>query len=325
MDIVLQSSDEYSKYLKITLLSLLKSNKEVQNINVHILSDGIKKQSKQQIEVIAKQKDNCSIFFYDMEEYKEYLSGLAPKFHGSYATYYKLFLTRILPDNIGRVLYLDVDLIVLENLEELFALDMKGNYYMGVHSILNRPSKNVEIFINGGVQLIDLDACRKNNVLLKFEREIQTNGDLLLYADQSVIHKTIAERIGTLKLRYNVVTPCMLLPYERFLWINNLDSFYGREEYEAARAKPAICHCTAWCVGRPWIVGSLSPYRDFYKKLMEELDIKEGASTFRQRIRWKMNLFIYKRIPIKMLSKYLTIRRKNKNLGVIDSIDENNR
>lgn len=325
MDIVLQSSDEYSKYLKITLLSLLKSNKTVRDINVHILSDGIKKQSKQQIEVIAKQKDNCSLFFYDMEEYKEYLSGLAPKFHGSYATYYKLFLTKILPDHIGRVLYLDVDLIVLENLEELFALDMRGNYYMGVHSILNRPSNNTEVFINGGVQLIDLAACRKNNVLLTFEREIQTNGDLLLYADQSVIHKTIADRIGTLKLRYNVVTPCMLLPYERFLWIYNLDSFYGREEYEAAQAKPVICHCTAWCVGRPWVIGSLNPYRDLYKKLMEELNIKESTSTFMQRTKWKMTLFVYKRVPRKILSYYLTIRRRNKKQGVIDSTEENNR
>ena len=95
----------------------------------------------------------------------------------SIETYYRLMLMDILPDNIDRILYLDVDLIINGSVEEFYHVDFKG-YEVIVADDSNDKrsrdtfgSKQAEMFkdmldngfryFNAGVMLFNVQEIRK--------------------------------------------------------------------------------------------------------------------------------------------------------------------
>ena len=44
--------------------------------------------------------------------------------------YYRLAAPLLLPEELDRILYLDVDLVVINSLQELYHTDFEGNYYI---------------------------------------------------------------------------------------------------------------------------------------------------------------------------------------------------
>lgn len=308
MDILLQSSDLYSKYLKMTILSICDSNKN-HELKFHILSDGISDLSKKEINDIAESR-NADIYLYEMEGLKNRLKGIVPLFHGSYSTYYKLFVSEILPPEIRRVLYLDVDLLCFGELSELFEMSMDGYYIMGVSSLLN-VKMNCN-YVNGGVQLINLEAYRTYDVLNVFINYLKSGKDLN-YADQSVVHNTISDHIGLLPLKYNVVTPFIFLSYKRLLSIYNLDSFYSYKEYIDAVKNPTVVHCTAWCVERPWQKYTLHPCKTYYRAYQKAIGVFPEANSIFKLFVSAIKLVCYKFCPLIILRRM--IHRKS---GVVD-------
>lgn len=98
---------------------------------------------------------------------------------------YRLTLPDIMP-NLNKVLYLDCDLVVAVNVEQLWQLDMAGRSLAGVLSDRSKPFPNLNVpkneitlnryrysnerYINSGVLLMDLSKMRRG----------LENGDLLL-------------------------------------------------------------------------------------------------------------------------------------------------
>lgn len=318
MNIVFQSSDLYSKYLRVTMLSIMKNSDTTDYITFHILSDGIAHSNITLIKNTLTDLKRFKIIFYDMEFYKKKLEKYVPKFHGSISTYLKLFIAEILPKDIKKVLYLDVDILVLKSLKDLFLINMGTNYMMGVQTLLNK-SNSKNFFINGGVLLINLDKCRNDNVSDIFINEIIEQNAKLHFADQSVIHNTISNQIGLLDLKYNIVTPCFLMNYRRFKFVYNLSNYYSKEIYENAQKNPVICHCTEWVVGRPWTSENCNPHKKYYHDLMKELNIAIEKPNFYFKFIYKIKKIIYLYIPEKLLNYHLVkVRKISQNKGVID-------
>ncbi len=316
MDIMLQSSDLYSRYLRITIRSIMNNANQDDSINFHILSDGIRENNRKLIQKDNMDNNRFELYFYDADPYKRKIEGVVPAFHGSVSTYLKLFVEKILPQSVDRVLYLDVDLIVLGSLKELFELDMGQNYMMGVRTLLNKSGSG-SVYVNGGVQLINLRKYRENGVSEMFLREMQLNGQNLMYADQSVVHNTIPNFIGELHLKYNLVTPCQIVPRKRLQWLYNINDYYTDEVYSCAQKNPVICHCTEWVVGRPWFYGSRSPYSRYYRKLVDELNINYEWVSQKKRAEWLVKGTLYKYAPKFILRRHIRKVQNNKQ-GVID-------
>lgn len=316
MDIILQSSDLYSRYLRITIRSIINNSDSNDTIDFHILSDGIGEQSINLIRNDINDNRRFGVYFYNTDYYKKKIEDMVPAFHGSVSTYLKLFVADILPKSIDRVLYLDVDLVVLGSLKELFELDMGQNYIMGVRTLLNKSSSG-KVYINGGVQLINLKKYRDNDVSSLFLNEMQTNGKNLIYADQSVVHNTISDYIGELHLKYNLVTPCQIVSHKRLQWLYNTSGYYTDAQYIHAQKNPVICHCTEWVVGRPWLIGSRSPYTRYYQKLIDELGIDHERISSKKSAEWLIKRIVYTYAPKFILEKHIR-SVQSRTHGVID-------
>ena len=155
--------------------------------------------------VELKHEKSCQVIFINMgDKFKD--ENTNKKI--TTPAYYRLELHNLLPD-VSRVIWMDGDTAVFEDLTELITLDMKGNYIMGfLDSLPDALEKNFKIknatVLCSGVLLLDLDALRKNKMTEKFNKFMIENREKINQHDQTVINVVCQKNIGTLPPKYGI-------------------------------------------------------------------------------------------------------------------------
>ena len=174
--------------------------------NIYILHTGdFKEQSKKFLNTVQeKYPDKCSIFYFNMEnKYK----GLSLNFRINTPIYYRISLHELLPD-VDRIIWLDGDTIVFDDLTELIKIDMKGNIIMGFLDSVPDAIKNfgfkTPTVVCSGVLLMDLDGIRKYGYSKKIEEFIAKNRNNLKQQDQTIINVVFQDRIAPIPPRYGI-------------------------------------------------------------------------------------------------------------------------
>lgn len=111
--------------------------------------------------------------------------------------YYRLLAPRLLPENLNRILYLDSDILALNPLRPLWAVDLQGKTFaasshtgvLDLMSGVNRIRMNTDHdYFNTGVILIDLAAARRNVRLEDIFDCVRNHSAGLLLPDQDVFN-----------------------------------------------------------------------------------------------------------------------------------------
>ena len=132
MNICLVFDDNYSKFAAALIVSILKNSSAEDSFHFHIIYDELDEDNKNKLLLLKEIKD-FEISFYkspNIEKYKHYFKILKkqnPNVKHSYSIFIKLDIL-FLFDNIDKMLFLDVDQIVLTRINKLFSLDLKDNY-----------------------------------------------------------------------------------------------------------------------------------------------------------------------------------------------------
>ena len=171
-----------------------------------MINPGFTEENKKVLKSVQlKHEKSCEVIFIDMgDKFKD--ENTNKKI--TTPAYYRLELHNLLPD-VSRVIWMDGDTAVFEDLTELITLDMKGNYIMGFLDSLpdalekNFNMKNATVLCSG-VLLIDLDALRKNNMTEKFNKFMIENREKINQHDQTVINVVCQKNIGTLPPKYGI-------------------------------------------------------------------------------------------------------------------------
>ena len=126
INVCLACDDNYSKYAGVVIASILANADPQDRLNIYILDGGIKEENKQKIQSLKNIKD-CEISFITIDEsmFEEY-KKIPTLQHISFATFYRLKLTTLLPD-IHKIIYFDCDMAVVSSLQELFETDFETN------------------------------------------------------------------------------------------------------------------------------------------------------------------------------------------------------
>ena len=130
--------------------------------------------------------------------------------HISNACAYKFCIPEKFPQ-YDKILYLDTDIIVFEDLEELYSVNPEDNYIAGVfslHHYLRRREliKLLEIpnllkYVNAGVLIFNLDKIRKDNIVSEAVELIGKFDDSI---DQHIWNKVCFPNIKLIEPKYNV-------------------------------------------------------------------------------------------------------------------------
>ena len=213
------TDDRYCGILGVALQSMIDHMNPKLNYHVHILADGVSVGNKSLIYQMEKQLENLFIHFIDVKDCKEKIKGIFIDRHLSIATYYRFFLPELLP-NIDKILYLDTDVIINEDIADLYNTDIKKNVIGGCldlavihcdfgdfrksHEMLKSLSyKNPEKYINAGVILFNLEKMREQDTTQKLLTTALNHS--FIFHDQDAINLVCDGDIKILDGKWNFI------------------------------------------------------------------------------------------------------------------------
>lgn len=300
------ADDNYCKYLGSSMLTLFQHNIGFARIRVYALDCGMKEESKAKLREIADQFHR-EIQFIPMEEKVDSL-GLHLGAHKiALASYARLFLASVLPEECQRVIYLDCDTIVLDSLAPMWNTPMEGALIAGVQDtvdsyFLQAIGMDTHVpYLNAGILLIDLALWRKENLFARFQEVIERFQGNVPHHDQGTINAVCGDRRKVLPVRYNLTTSLYSFSSSTICRIYFLEDFYPQAEIDAAIAHPAIVHFTTGLLGRPWESGSTHPQKQAYAAAMAATPWGEQALLPDSRyFGLKAFTFVYNHCPNKL-------------------------
>lgn len=212
MHIVCAADADYGAYAGITLSSVLNANAG-ERIHLHLFSDGVNATDVTRMARMAR-REGAQFSTYDIKQKLEgplKLPRCIAAYH-SRTMYSRLFVSNLLPQEISRAIYLDCDVICVENSRELWTFGEAVALLAAVRDVwvdkrqdhkasLGMPVEST--YYNSGVLLINVEAWRRNKVgelLLDFLSQKETFD----YADQDIINGVLWRETEELPRRWNV-------------------------------------------------------------------------------------------------------------------------
>lgn len=207
--IALATDDNYAPYCATTMASILINSRKESEINFYILEDKLSKINKSKLLELKKIK-KCSINFVHIEAKDIFFKNLPVHFHFSIETYYRLKLASLLPQ-LDQIIYLDCDMIVLDDLSELLDVDIDDFYAGMVLSDYEKKSHLMRLglpketpYFNGGFALFNLKKWREDGLEEKFFAWARDNREKILLVDQDVMNVVFKDFVRILPSKYNI-------------------------------------------------------------------------------------------------------------------------
>ena len=248
-------NEDYFYPTYISLISILEnSNKACCYVIYFLLSaDGsFPEQYIKKFQDLELKYLNCKIIIVDIDEdiYKKAYTGRYPK-----SAYYRLLIADIITD-FDRIIYLDGDTIIFNDLTEIINLDMKNNIALGWvdNGFAKAKEFNITIkaYITSGVILFNTKKMREENITDKFFNFMNAYSDKLYQEDQTIINLVLADRIDYLPHKYGIWTYNKvddLIYHNHFLNISSTKKCYDDMELINALYDPGIAH---YVRSKPW-------------------------------------------------------------------------
>lgn len=271
--VVFAINDRYVVQLSVVIASIVKNHKGNLPLEFNILNSDISENNKNNLLKLESLKPNVKINFIDIRQYtkpeilEKYLSVRENYSYITVETYFRFFIPDIFAD-YSKILYLDADILVLDDVEKLFDEDIENNYVGAVEdvcikslvvnekyktSLFNELSfvqyfnkklkKKTNKYFNAGVMLMNLDKIRKDDKVRQLWNFVAENSPLE-FQDQDVLNVVFEGNIKYLDYKWNIL-------HNTFKYAKRLSK---REQtaglVRAARA-PAIYHY-AGGDAKPW-------------------------------------------------------------------------
>ena len=197
MNILLAFNSNYYMPALVLLKSLLVNNQWCREIRIYVLYSDLKPGEIQRFSQVAEESGIAKAIFLPVETDTFKDAPLHLKWI-SRETYYRLLAQEMLPESVERVLYLDVDMIVMGSLEEFYHQDFEGKLLVACsrYGPGGTDPKRLEqltlprdtIYFNAGTLLYDLAGQRQQidpNILYEYPVLFYQQ---LKYGDQDVLN-----------------------------------------------------------------------------------------------------------------------------------------
>lgn len=174
----------------------------------------------------------------------------------SVATYLRLTLHQLLPE-IDKILYMDVDVLVLDSLLPIWETPLADHVLAAVRGTVNLADKwewnsdrpywhllegQKGNYINAGITLLNLAEIRRRGLDRQWN---ELAGQRLYYQDQDILNITCQGAVVYLPPKYNRLTYMGASEYHRLVD----EGIYTQQEYEEAMEAPVILH---YAGDKPW-------------------------------------------------------------------------
>ncbi len=285
--IFLCSDAGYVVPLAVTLRSLSESQPQDVATVVSVLSLGI---SAQDQERIVDSAPGLEVRFVSIEN--RLPADVPTVGRLNRAAYGRLLAVDLLPEDVDRILYLDADLIVREDLSPIFHVDLGASAIAAAQSAtvphVSNPyglaawrslglAPDVP-YLNSGVLVIDTDRWRQRDLGRAVLDFVTRHRDELHTADQDGFNGVLRGDFARLELRWN--QEATLREPSHFAY-----TAFDRDEVDEAINNPAIIHFTG--ADKPWKQGCRDTATAEWRALLGRTDyrnVKPEPPSARQRL-----------------------------------------
>lgn len=251
MSIVAAADENYAMGLAAMGCSLIRNHTGALGIDFYIIDGGITDQTKSDILGSWEQK-NVRVHWLTPDASR--IQKLKLTYWFTQAVYLRLLIPDLLPQSVSKALYLDSDVIVLADIEQLWKIDLHG-HFIGAIQDMNFPTfgqafrtlegMNVDPrtpYFHSGVLLMNLERWREEEISAKIVHFIEHHRDNVQWADQDGINAMLATSCLPLDPRWNVSVESFVTSWEQ--------SVFDQETFEHLTTDPAIVHFATH--SKPW-------------------------------------------------------------------------
>lgn len=302
--VVFAVDNHYLPYLYVAITSLIKNSNPQYNYDICILHTALHKESKQKFNQLNK--ENISVRFIEIsseigktiQKYQQNI--LDTRGHMSSSTYYRFWIPSVF-SNYAKIIYLDSDIIILNDIQNLYEIDLENNILgacieVGIDCLLSTEiDKDIEIYLKETLQMQNCHYFQAGVLVYDIQRCIQMNFTQTCLEksaqlkkprmnDQCVLNSIFENQVKFLSLKWNFVwnIPIKFKNYPKHLPTNIT------REIQEAQKDPYIIHYNDYF--KPWTYPYL-PLSDiwwnyarktpFYEEMLAKLNINVYGAGMR--------------------------------------------
>ena len=307
--IVVAVDDNYVPHLAALIESIKASLSKERFLDFIVLDGGIKKENKSLINRQFFQNfENGSVQFI---ECKNLYKNSQMHSYFTETTLYRISIGQLLP-NHAKALYLDTDIIVLQDISELFDIQLDGDYIVGAaidvgmkglqgkKEVMPRRvngsggvplytylrdwlelKDEAENYFQAGVMLIDLEKFRATNIEAAAKKDLFENKYWFL--DQDVLNKNLKNKVFYIDTSWN----CLNVISDMSVYLPE----HWKEKVEQDFLNPKIVHYAGF-KEKPW--NNLdAPLSCFYWIFMRRTFWYEGIIKNAKKLKKKKSMFSF--------------------------------
>lgn len=276
--IAVAANDYFIPYCATFLKSVAEHGNSKKNYDILLLSQDVSDANVKKMEKLLSAWENVSLRVIDpsvlIDQYTFHIRG-----HFSKETYYRLVLPELLP-NYDKVLYLDSDMIAMDDVAKIYDENVDGYLLAACHDadtagLYNGYEKDKKRYTDkvlklkepyqyfqAGVLLLNLKEFRKRYTTKQIlDFAVSENWQLL---DQDILNKLCEGAVKYIDMSWNVMVDFAGVRISQIIalaprWLN--------EMYQEARKNPKIIHYAG--PQKPWFEPEMDMGMQFWERARE--------------------------------------------------------
>lgn len=187
----------YAKYAGVLMTNIILKHPN-QCVCFHIACDGMYEADRRRFECFKNLYRNTEVFIYDCTERLNNLNSIskkaAPNLHR--AVLLRLLLPVVVPKEVKKLLYMDVDILCLEKLDSLWEMDIEKFSVAGLlHSRHEKKSSEWNLsqnkFLCGGFLFINVSLWNDQNITERALKNYQKYSEKMRAIEEDALNTVI--------------------------------------------------------------------------------------------------------------------------------------
>jgi lipopolysaccharide biosynthesis glycosyltransferase len=260
----------YLTQLCVLILSLVES--QTQEINLKVLGTGWREQEKHEIQQLGSEL--IHIDFIDVEI--DALEEVNLTYGFPVATIYSLLAPKYYESIESRIIYVDSDIVVMQDISELWSLPFSHpvgavvDSHIGVigNPSMSRPWRELGIdplsaYLNTGLLVVNVEEWNRLNITEQCLNMLSKY--VMPCLDQDALSLVLAGNFYQIHPKYN------LMPFHLTPKLRVSDLIVNSQFLREAIANPAIIHFHRSFFGKPWNIFCTHPYRTIWRSYAAQI------------------------------------------------------